>query len=122
MVREIGCGVDHPEHLDDPLDPIEIAAQRILDRRDQYQADLSGVPITLVDRHAGAELAPRHCAVGVLRTLAREVEQIANPLGVNIVAERTADLWQYNVQFFQPLLNAHLRISSWMAAHYTKSA
>src|SRR5205085_11564370 len=66
MIFEIGGGVDHPEHFDDVLDAVEIAAERILDRRDQHEPDAARVTISLVNRHAGAELAFRHCAAGVV--------------------------------------------------------
>ena len=33
MILEIGGRVDHPQHLDDVLHLVEIAAKRILDRR-----------------------------------------------------------------------------------------
>ena len=87
VVLEIGCGIDHPEHLDDPLDTIEIPAKRVLDRRDQHETDLAGMAISRFDRHASADLTPGHRSAGALRTLAREIEQIANPLGVDVVAE-----------------------------------
>src|SRR5271166_7008212 len=35
VVLEIGSGIDHPKHFDDILHTVEIAAERILDRRDQ---------------------------------------------------------------------------------------
>src|SRR6266404_1259871 len=74
------------EHLDDVLDAIEIAAQRISYRRDQHQADLPRVAIPLFDRHAGAELASRRLAVGPVGwALAGEIEEITGPLGVDIV-------------------------------------
>src|SRR5712675_3143610 len=37
VILEIGRGIDHAEHLDDVLDAIEIAAERIPHRRDQHQ-------------------------------------------------------------------------------------
>ena len=111
VVFEIGPGVDHAEHLDDILDPIEIAAQRIPDRRDQDEAYVTGVQITLLDRHAGAELASGHPPVGVLRAFARKIEQIADPLDMDIVADRATYLRKGDPQLFQPLLNAHLAFS-----------
>src|SRR5262249_47255027 len=91
MVLELGGRIDHAEHLDDLLDPIEIAAKRIAHGCDQHQSHRTRVPIAFLDRHAGAELALGHSLRGV-RTLAREIEQIADALGVHVAAERRADL------------------------------
>src|SRR5271169_593249 len=85
VVLEIRCCIDHSEHLDDPINSIEIAAQRVLNRCDQHKAYLAGMTIPLFDRHAGADLTPGHRTVGALRTLAEEIEQIADPLGVDVV-------------------------------------
>src|ERR1700757_3657276 len=112
MILEIGCGIDHAQHLDDPLDPVEIAAQRLLDYGDQHEADLAGMAIALLDRHPGAELSPRHRAGGALRALAREIQQIPDPPGVDVIPERAADVGQRDVQFLQPLLDAHPTISA----------
>src|SRR5246127_10614 len=57
MILEIGRGIAHPEPLDNVFPPVEIAAERILYRRDQHEPDAARVTIPFVDRHAGAELA-----------------------------------------------------------------
>src|ERR1700757_3979508 len=91
VILEIGSGIDHAQHFDDILHPAEIAIQRVLYRRDQHQTHATGMLISFLDRHAGAEFAFGHPAVRPARwPLAREVEQIADPLGVNVVSERTA--------------------------------
>src|SRR5260370_29289057 len=59
VILEFGGGVDHPEHLDDILHAVEIAAEGILHRRDQHEPHTARVTISLVNRHAGAELASR---------------------------------------------------------------
>src|SRR6516165_1188807 len=85
VILEIGCGIDHSEHLDDVLTAAEIAAERILDRRDQDEPDAARVTVPFVDRHAGGELAFRHCAAGVVgRALPRKIEQVAAALGMDI--------------------------------------
>src|SRR5215472_3029087 len=122
VILEIGCGVDHPEHLDDPVDPIEIAAQCILNRCDQHEADLAGMAIPLFDRHPGADLTPGHRTTGDLRTLAGQIEQVADPLGVDVVAERAAHLRQGDVELLEPLLDVHGTISKWWQRKIMESA
>src|SRR5689334_23172809 len=108
VVLEIRHRVDHPQHLYDVLHTVEIAAERIPHRCDQHEPDTPRVPIALVNRHAGAELTLRHLAIGaVRRPLPRKIEQIAGALGVDIIAERTADLRQGQPQLPQPLRNVH---------------
>src|SRR5262249_54488310 len=104
------------EHLDDPIHSVEIAAQCILNRRDQHEADLASMAIPLFDRHAGADLTPGHRTAVALRTLAREIEQIAGPLGVDVVAERAAHLRQGDVELLEPFLDVHGTISKWRQA------
>ena len=87
VILEIGCRIDHPEHLDDPVDPIEIAAQRILNRHNQHEAYLAGMAIpSSIDMPGRSTLG--HRTATALRTLAGEIEQVADPFGVDIVAER----------------------------------
>src|SRR6266853_179521 len=47
VILEIGGGIDHPEHLDDVLQAVEIAAERILDCRDQHEPHTARVTISL---------------------------------------------------------------------------
>ena len=82
LVAELGHRVDHSQHLDDVLDPVEVAAQRLLHHRDQHQAGGARVLVALLDRHVGAELALDPGA----RSLAGEIEQVAGALGVHVVA------------------------------------
>ena len=112
MIFEIGNGIDHAEYLDDILNAVELAAKRIPDRRDQDQTHAAGMLIPFLDRYAGAELAFGHPAIRPFRrTLAGEIEEIADPFGVDIVSDRTAYRMQYDPQLSQPLLDAHLVIS-----------
>src|SRR5436190_11215240 len=68
--------------------------------------------IALLYRHSSAELAAGHRAVGALRSLARKIQQVPDPPGVDVVAERAPDSGQRDVQFLQPLLDAHPTISA----------
>src|SRR6516165_10253850 len=118
MIFEIGGGIDHAQHLDDVLDPVEIATKLVFHCGNQHQPNLPSVPVSFVDRQAGTQLALGHPTIRpVGRTLARKVKQITGAFGMNVVSEWAADCRQHDSQLLQSLFDAHSEISKCVAAH-----
>ncbi len=108
LMAELGHGVDHAQHLDDPLHAIEVAELGLHDR-DQAQAGLAGVAVGLLDGEVAPDLAGRQWLARQAGALAGEVEQVAGAHGIHVVRHRRGRLGELDAELLQPPFGLHPR-------------
>ena len=107
MLLEIARAVDHPEHLDHPLDLVT-AAERREERGEHREAYLSGRPLACVGVEVAAHAAPHKRVVGQEWAVARHIEMLAHDERGLVDADRFGRGGQRKLQGFKMLLRRTL--------------
>ena len=106
VILEIGGAIDHSQNFDDADDPIQ-AAELFLERRENRQTDLSSGGDPLLFGQIVADSAADQRVVGLQRSVAGDVTQLADDHDWRISAGGFRGFGEFQFQFCDAGFSAH---------------
>lgn len=98
---EAGRNVHHPEHLDDPIDSVEVSQLRLKRRENRQRGEFRGLA-PLVECEIAADLSPDDFRSGY-RSVAADVHGAVVDHAPEVVGGRREHRWQHDAERRKPL-------------------